>query len=74
MLAWAHTVRTLAGGLPSTESDVRDAVQSLRHRYPRLGDQPQLGARWGDLSSTHAHVAGIAHWLDRTAPEQKADA
>ncbi|MCZ4602818.1 MBL fold metallo-hydrolase [Streptomyces sp. Lzd4kr] len=72
MLAWTRTVRDVAGTRTDTEAVVAEAVRHLRGRYPRLVNERELERRWEELSSTHANVSGIAHWLGRATPEETA--
>jgi hypothetical protein len=45
-------------------------AERTRDRYAVLQDgaDPEIAAKFDRISSAAANVAGIAHWLDRSAP------
>jgi hypothetical protein len=36
-----------------------------KERYPHVHDDPEVAAKFEELSSAAANVAGISRWLDR---------
>ena len=65
----AETRRAHAEGL-DLDHAVAMVLERTRHRYGALapGADPAVAAKAEHISSTHANVDGILHWLSKTGP------
>jgi glyoxylase-like metal-dependent hydrolase (beta-lactamase superfamily II) len=67
---WVDEVRRARGASLDLDHAVAMVYERTRERYAlfRPETDPDLAAKFERLGGTAANVAGIAHWLDRSAP------
>jgi glyoxylase-like metal-dependent hydrolase (beta-lactamase superfamily II) len=67
---WVDETRRARGTGLSLDHAVAMVAERTRDRYAVLQDgaDPEIAAKFDRISSAAANVAGIAHWLDRSAP------
>jgi glyoxylase-like metal-dependent hydrolase (beta-lactamase superfamily II) len=67
---WVDEVRRARGASLDLDHAVALVYERTRERYAlfRPETDPDLAAKFERLGGTAANVAGIAHWLDRSAP------
>ncbi|MFC3518555.1 MBL fold metallo-hydrolase [Streptomonospora nanhaiensis] len=75
--AWVDTVRTARADSPDLDHAVAMVRERVVSRYrPRpeaaTGDDARAAEVMDLLSGVHSNVAGIVHWLDRVAEDQRA--
>jgi glyoxylase-like metal-dependent hydrolase (beta-lactamase superfamily II) len=78
---WVDLVRRARGGRAAADQgaafDLDHAVAMVRDRtrdrYAAVLERPEVAAKFEELSSTAANVAGIAHWLDRLERREQPD-
>ena len=64
LVLWVDVVRQARRESPELDHAVAMVRERTRERYARTLADPALNAKFEELSSTEANVAGIARWLD----------
>lgn len=69
---WVDQTRLARGAGLDLDHAVAMVAQRTKDRYAVLADDadPEMAAKYDRVSGTHANVAGIMHWLEKTEPTE----